>query len=137
MQGKRKTRETILLSLSLPRPAMTKHSSTRDPPALARSRKSDENEEEKSNRGPYIFQALLAEGVELGLLLLQDLHVLQLLVHGEAALAGPPGLLALLLHRRRGLAVGLAARLVLLQELFLLALQIVTRISLVHLALSI
>lgn len=70
----------------------------------------------------HILQALLAESVQLGLLLFEDLHILQLLVHGEAALIGSPGLLPLFLHGRGGLAVGLGSGLVLLEELLLLAL---------------
>lgn len=76
----------------------------------------------------YVLQTLLAEGVELGLLLLEDLHVLEFFVHGEAALVGRPGLLSLLLHGRGRLAVSLGSGLVLLKKLLLLALKAILSI---------
>lgn len=72
----------------------------------------------------HVLQTLLAESVELGLLLLEDLHVLELLIHGEATLIGCPGLFSLLLHGRGCLAIGLGSGLVLLEKLLLLALKV-------------
>lgn len=70
----------------------------------------------------YILQTLFTKGVQLRLLLLEDLHILQLFVHGQSTLARAPRLFPLLLHRGRRFAISFGPGLVLLQKLLLLAL---------------